>query len=79
MPYVQAIASECLRWLPVVPLGSFSNGSTFYIYAHKAYRIALPHATSRDDEYKGYLIPKGTIVMGSAWSVSLLVTRSFAH
>jgi cytochrome P450 len=22
MPYVQAIASECLRWLPVVPLGS---------------------------------------------------------
>jgi cytochrome P450 len=22
MPYVQAVASECLRWLPVVPLGS---------------------------------------------------------
>jgi hypothetical protein len=29
MPYVQAIASECLRWLPVVPLGSLSNGSAF--------------------------------------------------
>jgi hypothetical protein len=27
MPYVQAIASECLRWLPVVPLGtSFEGG-----------------------------------------------------
>jgi cytochrome P450 len=25
MPYVQAIASECLRWLPVVPLGSSSG------------------------------------------------------
>jgi hypothetical protein len=77
MPYVQAIASECLRWLPVVPLGSLSNSSTLYLYAHKASRIALPHATSRDDEYKGYLIPKGTIVMGSVWSVlKFPVTRS---
>jgi hypothetical protein len=31
--------------------------------------LAVPHATIRDDEYKGYFIPKGTIVMGAVWSV----------
>jgi hypothetical protein len=30
---------------------------------------AIPHATARDDEYNGYFIPKGTIVMGGLWSV----------
>jgi hypothetical protein len=29
---------------------------------------AIPHATARDDEYNGYFIPKGTIVMGAVWS-----------
>jgi hypothetical protein len=25
--------------------------------------------TSSDDEYKGYFIPKGTVVLGSIWQV----------
>jgi hypothetical protein len=28
---------------------------------------ALPHSTTEDDVYKGYFIPKGTIVIGNAW------------
>jgi hypothetical protein len=32
-------------------------------------KSAAPHATTRDDEYNGYFIPKGTIVIGNAWSV----------
>jgi hypothetical protein len=30
---------------------------------------ALPHMATNDDEYDGYYIPKGTVVIGSAWLV----------
>ncbi|KAK7688867.1 hypothetical protein QCA50_007556 [Cerrena zonata] len=31
--------------------------------------LALPHFTAAEDEYHGYRIPKGSIVLGNAWSV----------
>nr|BAL05107.1 cytochrome P450 [Phanerodontia chrysosporium] len=31
--------------------------------------MAVPHITTADDEYRGYHIPKGSIVMGNAWAV----------
>ncbi|KDQ53889.1 hypothetical protein JAAARDRAFT_415809 [Jaapia argillacea MUCL 33604] len=31
--------------------------------------LAIPHATAEDDVYNGYLIPKGSIVFGNAWSI----------
>lgn len=27
----------------------------------------VSHATSQDDQYNGYFIPKGTTVVGNAW------------
>ena len=30
---------------------------------------ALPHMTTNDDEYEGYYIPKGTVVLGNSWPV----------
>lgn len=33
----------------------------------------LPHATTADDEYNGYFIPKGSIVMGNVWYAVLLI------
>ncbi|CAE6427681.1 unnamed protein product [Rhizoctonia solani] len=32
--------------------------------------LALPHACTQDDTYKGYHIPKGAIVLGNAWALS---------
>ncbi|KAF8637703.1 hypothetical protein AX16_010778 [Volvariella volvacea WC 439] len=32
--------------------------------------LAVPHATTEDDVYEGYWIPKGTIVMGNAWAMT---------
>ena len=29
----------------------------------------MPHMATNDDEYDGYYIPKGTVVLGNAWSV----------
>jgi hypothetical protein len=30
---------------------------------------AIPHMATNDDEYDGYYIPKGTVLLGSAWQV----------
>ncbi|KAG8717957.1 hypothetical protein FRC09_013383 [Ceratobasidium sp. 395] len=32
--------------------------------------IAVPHACYQDNEYKGYRIPKGAIVIGNTWAMS---------
>lgn len=29
----------------------------------------IPHYTTEDDEYRGYYIPKGTVVIGNAWGI----------
>ncbi|KAF9050229.1 cytochrome P450 [Panaeolus papilionaceus] len=37
--------------------------------------MSLPHATSEDDWYKGYFIPKGTIILGNIWAMNHDETR----
>ena len=34
----------------------------------------MPHKSTNDDEYDGYYIPKGTIVIGNAWSVQMITS-----
>ena len=29
--------------------------------------LGIPHVSTEDDEYDGYFIPKGTIVIGNVW------------
>ena len=29
----------------------------------------IPHMSTNDDEYNGFYIPKGTIMIGNAWLV----------
>ena len=48
LPYIRALAKECLRWRSVVPLG-------------------IPHRVLEDDEYRGYHIPKGSMVIANLW------------
>ncbi|KAJ7627808.1 cytochrome P450 [Mycena polygramma] len=31
--------------------------------------IALPHRLTRDDEYRGYRLPSGSLVIGNAWAM----------
>ncbi|KAF5357112.1 hypothetical protein D9756_006792 [Leucocoprinus leucothites] len=31
--------------------------------------IAVPHYSTEDDEYRGYFIPKNTVVIGNAWAI----------
>ncbi|KAL4808248.1 cytochrome P450 [Aspergillus unguis] len=30
-----------------------------------------PHASSEDDTYNGYFIPKGTVILGNSWAINL--------
>ena len=40
--------------------------------------LGLPHMTTKDDEYIGYRIPAGSIVVGNIWYVfaNLTIPRS---
>ncbi|KAF8594597.1 cytochrome P450 [Ceratobasidium sp. AG-I] len=31
--------------------------------------LGVPHACAKDDEYEGYLIPKGAIIIGNVWAM----------
>ncbi|KAF8512832.1 cytochrome P450 [Hysterangium stoloniferum] len=34
-----------------------------------AFPLAIPHKVTQDDMYRGYLIPKGSLVVGNAWEM----------
>uniref|UniRef100_A0A8H8CLQ4 Cytochrome P450 n=1 Tax=Psilocybe cubensis TaxID=181762 RepID=A0A8H8CLQ4_PSICU len=36
---------------------------------HLVTPLAIPHRCTEDNEYDGFFIPKGTIVMGNAWTI----------
>lgn len=38
--------------------------------------LGNPHATTADDVYNGYFIPKGTIVIGNSWYAPLKIAAS---
>jgi cytochrome P450 len=67
LPYINAILKESMRWHLVLPLG----GPFFIIMDAITLTSsqAIPHVATNDDEYDGYYIPKGTVLIGNAWSV----------
>ena len=42
-------------------------------------REGFPHMATKDDEYDGYYIPKGTIVFGNAWQVWTITGPYLCH
>lgn len=70
LPYVRALVSEVLRWNPVAPLSKSENVSK-NAYSDVCY-VALPHRVMEDDVYKGYLIPKGSMIFANIWWATLL-------
>ncbi|KAH8804286.1 cytochrome P450 [Flagelloscypha sp. PMI_526] len=68
LPYLRALINEIMRWylvnfsfFPTIGLISFLQQIT---------PLAAPHCLTRDDHYKGYYIPKGTIVIGNSFSIA---------
>jgi hypothetical protein len=75
LPYVSAIVKEALRWRNVAPIGS----SSIQLKAlSESTILAIPHYLAVDDEYQGYRIPAGSIVIGNVWFVIILASISRA-
>jgi Cytochrome P450 len=58
LPFVDAVCKEVIRWRPVVPLGE-SILSTHLAHAKVRQFTGVLHATTEDDVYEGFFIPKG--------------------
>ena len=75
LPYINAIVKELMRWNLVAPLGRCFL--PLHDYYHPWQSEGVPHMSTNDDEYNGYYIPKGTLVIGNAWSLLTLTPIFF--
>ena len=66
LPYINAVVKESSRWNLVAPLRSFVIIIVATILTNSE---GTPHMSTNDDEYNGFYIPKGTVMMGNAWLV----------
>ena len=67
LPYINAVVKETSRWNLVGPLGrSFVIIVVVTILTSSE---GIPHMSTNDDEYNGFYIPKGTIMIANAWLV----------
>ena len=69
LPYVKAIVREAGRWHVIVPLCMWNLLLSINVDSNR-HCAGVPHMSTSDDEYKGYFIPAGTVIMPNAWSVS---------
>ena len=65
LPFITAIVKETLRWRVVAPIG----GSVLTLIGKQLIMIyiAVPRLLDYDDEYKGYRIPAGSVIIPNAW------------
>ena len=67
LPYINAVIKESTRWNLAAPLG----GPFFIIIVSTILTSSegIPHMSTGADEYNGFYIPKGTIMIANAWLV----------
>ena len=66
LPYINALIKELMRWNLVLPLGESSYDLVLLLVILTCSE-GFPHMATKDDEYDGYYIPKGTIIFGNGW------------
>ena len=68
LPYINAVVKESFRWNIVAPVGR-----PFVIIIIVGTILTssegLPHMSTIDDEYNGFYIPKGSMMIGNIWLV----------
>ena len=68
LPYINAVCKEVLRWHSVTPLGTLSVPLPPQSMLTRL-RKALAHVATEDIYAEGFLIPKGTYILGNVWYV----------
>ena len=71
LPYINAVIKESSRWNLVVPLGRLPSVIVI-VGIILTSSEGIPHMSTIDDEYNGFYIPRGTIILGNAWLVQPL-------
>ena len=74
LPYINAVIKESSRWNLVLPFG---RAFDMIIIAILTSSEGVPHMSTLDDEYNGFYIPKGTIMIANAWLVQPLTIPIF--
>ena len=64
LPYINAVVKESMRWHSVAPLGGLFFFIKVYYHSNE---FSVLHMATNDDEYNGYYIPKGTLLLGNSW------------
>jgi cytochrome P450 len=64
LPYVTAIAKETLRWREVAPIGNCRISCPYIRFTHGSLS-GVPHFLKVEDEYRGYRLPAGSVIIGS--------------
>lgn len=75
MPYVRALIDECLRYVRVNDKISDNYWADFFSFSvlrslnrwHSVGPTGIPHRLTQDDVYKGYFLPKGTVILPNQW------------
>lgn len=67
LPYIEAIVNEALRWHPVFPLSLFLTFPVHPQLVLTMIYLDVPHRLSEDDTYKGYFLPKGSVIIANNW------------
>jgi cytochrome P450 len=62
--YTTALMKEVLRTGPPVPNGQCLSLARSSLLTDS---VAIPHTNRQDDTYKGYFIPKGTMIIPNIW------------
>ncbi|KAH9971622.1 cytochrome P450 [Russula compacta] len=68
LPYIEAMCRELIRWQMVTPMGTASLPQQCELRALTTTK-GVPHASTEDDVYRGFFIPKGSLVLANAWAV----------
>lgn len=70
LPYLQACLLEVSSGAStIIYLPSVADGNQLVRW-RPVFPLAIPHATTQDDQYQGYTIPKGTTVFMNVWAVN---------
>lgn len=64
LPYITTIVKEALRWNDATPMGMFVVS-----VSNAQYKRKCIVGVTTEDEYKGYCLPAGSIVVVNRWYV----------
>ena len=68
LPYTAALAKEVLRWNCVAPIGGYPYFDYLWVYFLQPCTLAgAPHRVVEDDFFKGYFIPKDSLIIVNIW------------